>query len=188
MGFLYRVGQCPKCMRESFLFAAASASLWIVSLVAEAAYGYAFHSVSMACNLLAALSSAAVLLWLLHVGVYTFRVVYGAEGSLSSPSAAGSPEDRDSRPLIVAGRRRALQTLLKTFIGAAAATVLPSVALAFNECPGQLTCSFSSCAPSPNTYCCPKGYPILSLCNCRCYASVQGLPCNQTGSCFDENF
>ncbi|MER8475988.1 hypothetical protein [Mesorhizobium sp. M1163] len=186
-GFLYRIGRCPKCMRESFLFAAASLSLWTASLAADAAYGNAFRILSVASHLLAALSSAAILLWLLHLGIYAFRSVYG--DGLAAPFTAGPQEGANSNQLVAAGRRHALQTLVKAFLGAAAATVLPSMALASGECPGKLNCGWSSCTPQNSTaYCCPKGYPILSLCDCNCYTSVQGMRCNQTGSCFSENF
>ncbi|AZO32417.1 hypothetical protein [Mesorhizobium sp. M1B.F.Ca.ET.045.04.1.1] len=187
LGFLYRIGRCPKCMRQSLLFAVASLSLWAASLAADSIYGGVFYGLTVAHYLLTALSIGAILLWLLHLCVYAFRTAFGA-GSATSRSVSGLAANRTSSRLPAAARRHALRTLAKAFVGAAVATVLPSMALAFNECPGQLTCGFSSCAPSSGTYCCPKGYPILSLCNCRCYASVQGLNCNQTGSCFDENF
>lgn len=184
-GFLYRIGRCPKCMRESLLFAAASLSLWAASLAIAAVYGDAFRNLSVARHLLSALSAVAVLLWLLHVGVYAIRSAYGH----ASTTPVEPAEWASSNQFVGSGRRHALRALVKAFIGAAAATVLPSIALASGECPGRLNCGWSSCTPPDSTaYCCPKGYPILSLCDCRCYSSVQGMRCNQTGSCFDENF
>jgi|GEM_PF-4746104 len=176
-GFLYRIGQCPKCMRESFLFAMAHALLLVLTLALELYLSigsslWAFWKVAIWC-----LFIASVGLWMLHIVVKAWR-------SASSDSKPGST------PLHRTDRRDFLLRRLKSMGGVAIVTMLPSVALAWNECPGQLTCGQSECARR-NGYdysCCPKGYPILSLCDCRCYQSIQGMPCNATGSCFDQNF
>jgi len=175
-GFLYRIGRCPKCMRESFVFAVASVSLLAGTLMAERFTGFAPGFLPIWKPVALTLACVSIGLWVLHVGVSAWRV--------AKRPGAGEPM------AVMDGRRQILLRFLRGVGAAALTTALPTAALAWNECPGRLSCGYSDCASrnGSDVYCCPKGYPILSLCDCRCYQSIQGMNCNSTGSCFDQNF
>ncbi|MCS4088918.1 hypothetical protein FHT76_000507 [Rhizobium sp. BK176] len=186
LGFLYRIGGCPKCMRQSFLVAgAATLSLGGVKLVERLhIYSNAWLEVALLC-----LTVSAIALWLSHVSVRSYRILLAQDHSGQSADPVGEHSPRSS--LGVGKLRREFLKKVFLVIGSTAlATAIPSLANASGECPGRLNCGWGSCAQRVNSdaYCCPRGFPILSLCDCQCYKSVQGMPCNQTGSCFDENF
>jgi hypothetical protein len=168
LGFLYRIGECPKCMREAFILAF---SLCVFSIIYFFANRFGIYKSQIFEYSILVVTPTSLFLWLLHVGVRTYRILH-------------NDVTVDQR------RRTFLKRTLLVLAGIALSTAIPSIANARGECPGRLNCGWGTCAQQANSqaYCCPKGYPILSLCNCRCYRSVQGLPCNQTGSCFDENF
>ena len=168
LGFLYRIGECPKCMREAFILAF---SLSVFCLLYFFFEGFGIYKSQVVDCFILVVTATSILLWLLHIVVGAYRILHN--------------------DIAVSQRRRVfLKRALFVLTNIALSTALPSIANARGECPGRLNCGWGHCAQQYNsqTYCCPKGYPILSLCNCRCYRSVQGLPCNQTGSCFDENF
>lgn len=174
LGFLYRIGQCQKCMRQSFLAASAS----VCGAIVAAALVRTDSMIAMAIIGLAIAMSA---LWMIHIIVYGLRAAAYAR-------RPGKKEAGQEKPRTFS-RRAIIGLFLKTVAGAALATALPGLAAAMGECPGKMNCGFSSCAQSGQAWCCPRGYPILNLCNCNCYQTVQGViqaGCNQTGSCFTE--
>jgi hypothetical protein len=185
-GFLYRIGECPKCMRQSFLVACATTSSFGVVKILEGLQVYNNELLEFA---ILCLTIVSLVLWLSHVLVRSYRILH-ARGVTTLP------EDTERAPgsevfLSIHKLRREFLTKVLLVIGSTAlATAIPSLANASGECSGRLNCGWGTCAQRVNAevYCCPRGYPILSLCNCQCYQSVQGMPCNQTGSCFDENF
>ena len=188
-GFLYRIGQCPRCMRQSFLVAACSLAAAALTLL----FGDSLSALAISGIL--AIAAASVVLWLIHIVVFAIRglrrpeVLQSKETGMPGerPADAGQPGLGSNA---LASRRSAVLLFLKLAAGAVLATALPSRAMAWGECPGKLNCGNSSCGGG-GVWCCPKGYPILNLCNCSCYQNVQAVMqagCSSTGSCFNENF
>lgn len=179
LAFLYKIGECRKCMRQSFQFAAAM----VVALGIGAIFASALGPIIW---VLAGVTAAAVALYLTHLVVFAIRVTFFLRNSVP---VSATPEEvaEAEKPLT---RRKALTGLAKAFAGAAVATAIPTAAFAWGECPGRLNCGYSSCNGG-DIWCCPKGYPELNLCNCRCYRNVNDVMnagCNSTGSCFDQDF
>ncbi|BAB54555.1 mlr9161 (plasmid) [Mesorhizobium japonicum MAFF 303099] len=175
LGFLYRIGQCQKCMRQSFVAAMALVS---GAIVITAGFERSFPALTLA---VVSLASAATALWIIHIVVFGLRAATYARSPRQDEDGLDKPRTFSRRALI--------GLFLKTVAGATLATALPGLAAAMGECPGKMNCGFSSCAQSGQVWCCPRGYPILNLCNCSCYQTVQGVTqagCNQTGSCFTE--
>ena len=166
--FLYKIGVCPKCMRQSFIAATLSlALLGAVSLV-----NGPDRSLTFLIPLVIAIG--LVMVWLLHV------VVFGLKAASQNRLVS---VDSDRRTFFfVAMRAMGVATVF---------TSMPGMALASGECGGRLNCGWGACAQKvgASAYCCPQGFPILNLCNCMCYQNVQGVirdGCNSTGSCFSE--
>jgi len=165
--FVTHVGKCGRCMHQSFLVAAISviafASTWL----------YFGQWTSPVSDIGAVIAFSSVSLWLTHVTAFATRI---------------SKEHSDDHDLL--SRRKLMIRFVSTALVTAAATAMPGVSYAWNECPGRLNCGPSSCT-NMEVYCCPKGYPVLNLCNCRCYSNVHDIisdGCGSTGSCFDQNF
>jgi hypothetical protein len=173
-------------MRQSFLVAsAATLSLGTVALLERLqVYSNEVLDIALVCLTIVSLG-----LWLSHVLVRSYRILGAAE--LPAQSAGAVREHGSTAFLgIHKLRREFLKNVLLVIGSTALATAIPSLANASGECSGRLNCGWGTCAQRVNAeaYCCPRGFPVLSLCDCQCYKSVQGMPCNQTGSCFDENF
>jgi hypothetical protein len=165
--FISHIGICGRCMRQSFIVAILS--VWLFSFI----YLHFGRSASLELYIAAVLAFSSVLLWLTHVVTFAIRL---------------DGEDNNTDDLLC--RRKLVTRIMLIAIATAAATAIPRVSYAWNECPGRLNCGPSSCTDS-EVYCCPKGYPILNLCNCRCYSNVHDVirdGCSSTGSCFDQNF
>lgn len=184
--FVYEIGKCQRCMRQSFLAA-------FVLLCASGGCTFVLRGTHFEGDLwiLYLPTAAAALLWIVHVIVYSLRTLSATTAGGYGASSSHHEQDRSVPQKHAHGSRRsAMGLFLRALGGAAIATAVPRLALAFNECSGRLTCPMTSCSRG-GSYCCPKGYPILNLCNCRCYENVQGViaaGCRSTSSCYDENF
>lgn len=121
------LGRCPKCMRQSFLAAAAAwglaATLWLVN--------------AMGIVMLAAMAAAlgATLLWLAHLAAYAVR---------AARATADAPLE---------SRRRFASNLLKAAGAMAIITALPGTALADNCCDCSKCSSQQVCCKTANGCC-----------------------------------
>src|SRR5690242_5512419 len=85
LGFLYRIGQCPKCMRQSFLLA-----LFLVGLTAIDAFIPATLWLDRFALATHVATIGAVVLWLVHVGVYGLRIVSQTKGGQAHNEETGA--------------------------------------------------------------------------------------------------
>jgi hypothetical protein len=126
-------------------------------------------------------SIASTILWLLHLTMFASRAA--ARESERRHVGPSSAADADST-----GRRAFIGTFTRAFVGVALATAVPGMALAWGECSGRLRCGFTQCS-NTGIYCCPQGYPVLSGCDCKCYATVRDVMqtgCNVTNHCSSD--
>ena len=158
LAFLYRIGSCPKCMRESFLAMVMAWTVCALSLIFGSFFNFGILSIASL-----ALAGGLTALWLTHLLTYSVRT-------------AGMPNQSmpGTAPLQSTTRRSVLGRFGRALAAVALSTALPTFALADNPCPGQLTCGFTQCS-SNGTTCCPNGYPWLNACNCQCYQTLQGV-------------
>jgi hypothetical protein len=154
--FLYRVGRCPKCMRQSFL---AMAAAWIALLLAL--------STKSLLNSVALIDSTAIgailftLLWSIHVFTYAAR----KKSRLSSEIPIDAVDF---------SRRRLFKTTAYSFgaaaISVAVATAFPKLARADVYQCGNTTCD-------QGTICCTNNY------NGNSYCCEAGTSCDGSGTC-----
>jgi hypothetical protein len=154
MNFFARIGVCHKCMREAFLACLAS---W-----AFAAAGI-FGVPILPIDLLLGLACLCTALWVLHM------IVFAARWSLQPVRDAAS-----ALPPAFSRRRSFLRRFAYALAGVAVATAVPSAGFGQGRCPGQLTCAQTRCGDN-GFWCCPRGYPVLNACNCRCYETLEGV-------------
>ncbi len=163
--FLYRIGSCPKCMRQSAFAAAASGvTTGVVEfLPLGQLHDVAFFAVSL---LFVTLTS----LWIAHVATFAIRNIKRFEPNV------GETNPSDMRAHDQKKRRAALKNFAKLIIGGIAISAFPSLASADGDCSDRLYCGYSRCTPfGQRATCCPRGYPVLSTCNCRCYESYEDV-------------
>jgi len=170
--FLTSFGSCPKCMRQSLL---ATLAAWGAVILLWPLSGV----LKVAEELITFLIVAASVLFLLSL---THLLVFAARRCLAANTAAHVPGG-EPEPLLT--RRSFMSTFLRSLAYGAALAASPRLAQA--ACPnGTLTCQFTRCSDS-GTYCCPRGYPWLNPCNCKCYETFEGLRaagCNGSNRCF----
>ncbi len=170
--FFYRIGACPKCMRESFL----ASIVGYVLLSLGAAAKIAFHF-ELAFGISLAISIGLAALWMLHVLVFAVRRVRWR------PTIGGASAREGDKTF---GRRNFMAHFVRAVGLGVLATMLPSVASAIGECGSQqTTCNFTSCNLGGTT-CCPLGYLFLSACDCKCYrtqADVMATGCRTLSTC-----
>jgi hypothetical protein len=174
LGFLHRIGICLKCMRQSFL---ACLSAWSLTLALNVLASTSGYHVS---RLVFLVPAACTALWLLHLTAFAARA---AAGAAKSHEGQGLPTDVRS-----SGRRAFISVFARAFAGVTLAMAVPGMALAWGECAGRLRCAFTHCSDT-GVYCCPPEYPVLSGCDCRCYASardVRQTGCNVTNHCSSD--
>ena len=158
--FLRRIGTCPKCMRESFLAAAAS---WVACLAAGlAGAGFGTYLPLAAGSIVAGLLT---LLWLVHLVVFAVRALPGSGGAPDSVApVAGATMHR--RAFVLRFASVVLGAAMATGLGRRAGHAAP-----WYQCGGAF-CGGNAC--------CPASHPMLNHCDCRCYQSSSDF--NNCGS------
>jgi hypothetical protein len=107
------LGRCPRCMRKSFIAAAAA----LASLVLASQWLREAHLMIP----LGVLTAALIVLWIAHLVMFSFRQVL-----------SGKASDADEQP--DSARRAFLPTVAKVLAGALVWTALPQLARAKDSC------------------------------------------------------
>lgn len=159
-GAVQHIGRCPKCMRQSLALAALSSAAFLASLPL---LGF---KTSFLASALFWLSVATGLLWTVHVLVFAKRRV------------TQSPTEDTNTP---SSRRQALIVIGKAVAGAFLVAALPSRGEAWGECSGRGNCGLTQCRTGVT--CCPREFPILSPCDCKCYRDSAHTRCQRVIYC-----
>ena len=160
-----KLGRCPKCMRQSFVFMLAAWGL---------AFALALTASSPAlrvASMMMAVGSAG--LWLSHLTAFALRMAGNATASKDGARERKVAPDLAPRP-----RRRFVLGFAKSFVLVAAATALPIRAVfaqAACNCPASAPkCCYAYdgrsyvCAPS-NANCCASANPWYCSSGTNCY-------------------
>ena len=178
--FFYRIGSCPKCIRQSFFAAVMALAVGLLYTMAVAAFGWPRLSYSFELALYVA-CIGFLALWALHLVAFAMRATFRMMRTSAANPQKGSGAEAFTR-------RKLGKVFLAAFGGILVNSAMPTLAMAFGQCPGEAECDFTSCSSNGGAVCCPRGYIALSACDCKCYKSIADLRasgCNTSASCYN---
>jgi hypothetical protein len=156
--FLHHIGYCPKCMKQAMVMAI------LLDATAVASRFLQLPSRVNAIVLCVAICSTALLV--AHI------VAYAARATRREQALRGSAANS-------ASRRSVFLLFARGLAGAVVMAAFPSFAQ--STCPGRLDCGQTNCLP--DVTCCPSGYPLLDVGNCRCYPAHTRTPSGRVIAC-----
>ena|SRR5215813_179509 len=169
LSFLYQIGGCGKCMRQSFV---AMCMSWAF-VVPTIGLGILFNIEPWVMKGLAALAGFLTALWALHILVFATRQTLksrsGYKGILPSAHSAGSLDLTVPKTDLAVARRQFFPVLAASVGAAVVVTAMPRSSLAQTYCGGRSGRDYGSC---PNGICCGfndgRGGRIYQCCTNGC--------------------
>jgi hypothetical protein len=168
-----KLGHCPKCMRTSFLAAAAAVTACCMNRALELPPPLVMAGTAIAAGL--------VSLWLAHLLAFAGRAAQGAVARAVLPPATPGMEVQ-SWP-----RRRLLFLFAKAFVFAGIASMLPRSAAAQTCSCDQADCTCPAEAPNcfinpsrGESFCCAYG-------DTGCSSSLLSWCCPNGTNCYGDN-
>lgn len=166
------LGQCPRCMRQSFLFALGAWGAAIILNVAQAGFGLASLSLMIASGL--------TVLWLCHVTAFALRSARHAHGAMRNSKDITTSHDSSVEP-----RRRFMVTFAKSVVFVISATALPFSTAYAQTCPCEdptpkccwsYDAQYYVCAPEDAVCCGHPNNPWFCGSNENCTGDGSTLP------------